>query len=92
MTPKGPATIENDFVLAMTGYHPDFSWLQKIGIELCDNPMKTPYRNPDTFETNVPHLYLAGTVCGGMQTNKWFIENSIEHAELVLADIQRKLA
>ncbi len=88
-TPEGLVSIENDFVLAMTGYHPDFSWLEQIGIQVSDDPLRIPFRNPDTFETNVPNLYLAGTVCGGMQTNKWFIENSIEHAVVILEDIKK---
>lgn len=89
-TPEGKVTIENDFVLAMTGYHPNFDWLEKLGIQLSDDALKIPVRNPDTYETNVPNLYLAGTVCGGMQTNKWFIENSIAHAEIILEEITKK--
>jgi thioredoxin reductase (NADPH) len=89
-TPQGKVTLENDFVLAMTGYHPDFSWLERLGIQLSDDDLKIPVRDPDTFETPIPNLYIAGTVCGGMQTNKWFIENSIEHAEVILQDIAKK--
>ena len=80
-TPKGKLTIPNDFVLAMTGYLPDFGLLQQMGIKLGADKMKTPVHNPDTMETNVPGIYLAGVICGGMQTNKWFIENSRDHAE-----------
>ncbi|MCL4137756.1 UNVERIFIED_CONTAM: hypothetical protein GTU68_046440 [Idotea baltica] len=87
-TPDGIVTIENDFVLAMTGYQPDFSWLGKIGIEICDDESRLPKRNEETFETNLPNIFLAGTVCGGMNTNKWFIENSIEHAAVVMDEIK----
>lgn len=78
-TPEGKFTIENDFVLAMTGYHPDFKFLSSMGIELNDK--REPVYNDETFETNVPGLFLAGVVCGGMNTSNWFIENSRYHAE-----------
>lgn len=86
-TPEGLITLENDFILAMTGYHPDFEWLTQNGIELTDDGLKLPIRNEETFESNLPGVYLAGTVCGGMNTNKWFIENSIEHAKIVMREI-----
>lgn len=86
-TSDGIVTIENDFVLAMTGYQPDFEWLTRNGIQLTDDELKLPIRNEETFESNLPNVYLAGTVCGGMNTNKWFIENSIEHAEIVMREI-----
>lgn len=82
-TPEGIVTIENDFVLAMTGYHPDFSFLSKLGIELNGGVRKIPRCNEETFETNVPGIFCAGVVCGGMETSKWFIENSIYHAERI---------
>ncbi|WKZ69137.1 MAG: YpdA family putative bacillithiol disulfide reductase [Melioribacteraceae bacterium] len=78
-TPKGKLTIENDFVLAMTGYHPDFDFLISLGIEL--NEKREPIYNPETFETNIKGIFLAGVVSGGMDTGKWFIENSRYHAE-----------
>jgi thioredoxin reductase (NADPH) len=84
-TPEGQITLFNDFVLAMTGYLPDFSFLEYAGIRIGEDPMKTPHHNPETMETNVPGLYLAGVICGGLQTNKWFIENSRDHARLILA-------
>lgn len=90
-TPEGLITLENDFVLAMTGYHPDFSWLQSLGISVSDDENCYPYRHENTFETNMPNMYLAGTVCGGMKTSKWFIENSIEHASVVMSEIERRL-
>lgn len=81
--------IDNDFVLAMTGYLPDFSFLKNIGIELNGDQLNPVY-NPETMETNVPDLYLAGVVCGGKDTHLWFIENSRIHAELIVRNILAK--
>ena len=78
-TPDGLITIPNDFVFAMTGYHSDFDFLEKIGIEISPNE-KSPCFNTDTFETNKEGIFLAGVVCGGMDTGKLFIENSRYHA------------
>ena len=81
--------IENDFVLAMTGYLPDFDFLKNSGIELqgdCLNPLY----NSETMETNIPGLYLAGVVCGGKDTHLWFIENSRIHAEIIIKSILSK--
>lgn len=88
LTPAGTVTIENDFVLAMTGYQPDFAFLQKIGIRLSDDAARHPAYNPDTMETNMPRIYLAGVVCGGMDTHVWFIENSREHADRIIDHIR----
>jgi thioredoxin reductase (NADPH) len=90
-TPEGLVTLENDFVLAMTGFHPDFGWLERIGVNVSDDEQRVPQRDEHTFETNVPNLYLAGTICGGMNTNRWFIENSIEHAATVMEQIKARL-
>ncbi|MEM6348262.1 MAG: YpdA family putative bacillithiol disulfide reductase [Bacteroidota bacterium] len=89
-TPEGTITLENDFVFAMTGYQPDFSWLQKVGIELCDDALRLPQRDEETFESSLPNVFLAGTVCGGLHTSKWFIENSREHAEVVINEIAKR--
>ncbi len=88
-TPDGNITIQNDFVLAMTGYQPDFSFIKSLGIEIGNDKMQTPVHNPATMQTNVENIYLAGVICGGLKTNKWFIENSIVHAELIMKDIQK---
>ena len=90
-TPGGVVTIPNDFVLAMTGYHPNFEWLTKLGIEVSDDEACFPRRNEDTFESNLPEVFLAGTVCGGNKTSKWFIENSISHAEVIIGQIAERL-
>ncbi|MEJ8757303.1 YpdA family putative bacillithiol disulfide reductase [Pontibacter sp. H259] len=90
-TPEGVVTIPNDFVLAMTGYQPNFIFLKKLGIELSHDNLKHPTHNPGTMETNMPHIYLAGVVCGGMDTRVWFIENSREHAVKIIRHIVSKL-
>ena len=89
-TPDGVVTIANDWVIAMTGYQPNLSFLEKIGIELSDDAVRCPNVNEDTHETNVPGIYLAGVICGGMNTHRLFIENSREHAEKIVADIKEK--
>jgi thioredoxin reductase (NADPH) len=89
-TEDGVVTLENDFVLAMTGYLPDFDFLLKMGIQLGDDEFKTPVHDPATMQTNVENVYLAGVICGGMKTNKWFIENSRTHAEQIVANILSK--
>lgn len=83
-------TLNNDFVLALTGYMPNFDFLIKMGIELSDDKKRLPNYNPETMETNVKGLYLAGVVCGGMETHKWFIENSRIHAKVIVASILSK--
>jgi len=78
--------IENDFVLAMTGYLPDFDFLKNSGIDLQGECLNPAY-NPETMESNIPNLYLAGVVCGGKDTHLWFIENSRIHAEMIVKNI-----
>ena len=87
--PEGTITIPNDFVMAMTGYRPNFEFLKRLGVILTDDKF-IPHYNPETMETNLPGLYLAGVVCGGMDTHLWFIENSRVHAEMIIEDIIRK--
>ncbi|OBW39685.1 Ferredoxin--NADP reductase [Chryseobacterium sp. MOF25P] len=81
--------IENDFVLAMTGYLPDFNFLKNSGVDLQGECLN-PFYNSETMETNVPNLYLAGVVCGGKDTHVWFIENSRIHAEIIIRNIFSK--
>jgi thioredoxin reductase (NADPH) len=90
-TPDGQITIPNDYVMAMTGYRPNFDFLKKIGIHLSTDAKCLPHYNHDTMETNLKGVYLAGVVCGGMDTHLWFIENSRIHADMIIADIVRKL-
>lgn len=83
--------IANDFVLAMTGYQPNFDFLEKIGISLATDDLKTPTYDEETHETNIENVFLAGVVCGGMRTNTWFIENSRVHADIIYDTIKEKL-
>ena len=89
-TPEGITTIANDFVIAATGYQPNFDLLRKLGVSLSDDGNFYPTYNPDTQETNVKGLYLAGVVCGGMDTHVWFIENSRVHAERIVTHLANK--
>jgi thioredoxin reductase (NADPH) len=84
-------TIANDFVLALIGYKPNFAFLKKLGITLSPDDKKLPTYHPDTMETNIENLYLAGVICGGMETHKWFIENSRIHAPMIINAILAKL-
>jgi thioredoxin reductase (NADPH) len=89
-TPDGLVTIGNDFVLALTGYKPNFEMLQNFGVKLSDDAKRLPEHHPETMETNEKGMYLAGVVCGGMDTHLWFIENSREHAVKIIKDIKTK--
>jgi thioredoxin reductase (NADPH) len=81
---EGRITLSNDFILAMTGYKPDFSFLKKLGIRISEDQKQVPEHNPETMESNIKGIYLAGVVCGGMNTHLWFIENSRVHAEKII--------
>ena len=87
-TPKGEKTLSNDFVIALTGYRPNFEFLEKLGVKLSEDGKKLPSYDPKTMESNIPGLYLAGVICGGMETHKWFIENSRIHAEIIVDHIK----
>ncbi|WP_207427514.1 YpdA family putative bacillithiol disulfide reductase [Pedobacter sp. SYSU D00535] len=89
-TPEGKVTLKNDFVLAMTGYQPNFNFLRTLGITLSEDEILSPTYNPQTMETNIKGLYLAGVVCGGMNTHSLFIENSREHAEKIIWHLTEK--
>lgn len=89
-SPEGEQEIENDFVLAMTGYEPPFAWMERCGIAFQVDEYRTPVYNEQTMETNVPGLYLAGVVCGGLKTNKWFIENSRVHADIIVKQLEKR--
>ncbi|MBL7744623.1 MAG: YpdA family putative bacillithiol disulfide reductase [Chitinophagaceae bacterium] len=86
-TPEGTVTIENDRVIALTGYQPDLEFLQKAGIELSDDEVRKPVYDEETHETNVRGIFLAGVICGGMNTHRLFIENSREHAAKIIHTI-----
>ncbi|HTF16942.1 MAG TPA: YpdA family putative bacillithiol disulfide reductase [Chryseolinea sp.] len=89
VTPDGLVELGNDFVLAMTGYQPPFDFLTSCGIAFRDDAFHTPFYHEDSMETNVPGIFLAGVVCGGLKTNKWFIENSRVHANQIIDHIVR---
>ncbi len=91
-TPEGTVNLPNNFVLALTGYKPNFKFLEDVGIHLSRDTKKLPSYNPDTMETNVTGIYLAGVICGGMETHKWFIENSRVHAKMIINHILEKRA
>lgn len=90
-TPEGTLLLENDWVLSLTGYQPNLAFLQNMGIALSEDDVRKPFYSEETHETNVPGLYLAGVICGGMNTHRLFIENSREHAEKIVGDIVAKL-
>jgi thioredoxin reductase (NADPH) len=85
--PDAVLEIDNDWVLAMTGYHPDFEFLEALGVRLGDDRYRTPLFDATTFETTRPGVYLAGTVCGGYRTGRWFIENGRFHAQQIVRHI-----
>jgi thioredoxin reductase (NADPH) len=89
-TPEGEQTLENDFVLMLTGYRPNFEFLKKMGIKLSNEGRKIPQYDNETMETNVKGIYLAGVICGGVETHKWFIENSRVHAKMIMEDLAQK--
>ena len=89
-TPEGIKIIKNDFVLALTGYRPNFELLRKFNIHIPDESPMIPEHNPETMETNIAGLYLAGVVCGGLNTHLWFIENSRIHAKMIIQHILSK--
>lgn len=82
-TPDGPRELENDWVVAMTGYHPDYEFLGQLGIAQAEDDCRTPIVDETTFQTSRPGVYLAGTVCGGYCTSRWFIENGRFHAQQI---------
>ena len=90
-TPDGEVTIANDYVFAMTGYHPDFEFLSNLGIKIRGDADKKPVVDPQTLESNVPGIYLAGVIVAGMRTSEIFIENGRFHGQQIAADLRQKL-
>src|SRR5438874_1522272 len=85
--PDGVRDVDNDWVIAMTGYHPDYEFLEALGLRIADDAYRTPVFDAATFETTRPGVYLAGTVCGGYRTGRWFIENGRFHAKQIVKHI-----
>lgn len=90
-TPEKSLELKNDFVLAMTGYQPNYNLLENLNVEILDDEFKTPSYNEKTMKTNIEGVFLAGVICGGLKTNKWFIENSREHSKKILSTIIKDL-
>lgn len=86
-TPERILNLPNDFVLAMTGYQPNFEFLNELGVSLSKDEHKAPSYDEQSMQSNIPGIYLAGVIVGGMKTHKWFIENSIVHADLIAQHI-----
>jgi thioredoxin reductase (NADPH) len=89
-TPKGELVLKNDFVFALTGYHPDFDFLKSLGVELAGEHHR-PICDPQTLETNVPGVYIAGVIVAGSRTSEIFIENGRFHGKHIARDLQSKL-
>jgi thioredoxin reductase (NADPH) len=90
-TPLGRIALKNDFVFAMTGYHLDFGFLETIGIRF-EGPDRLPVCDPETLESNVPGIYLAGVIVAGSRTNEIFIENGRFHGHQIARALAAKLA
>ena len=90
-TPEKSLELKNDFVLAMTGYQPNYNLLENLNVEILDDEFKTPSYNEKTMKTNIEGVFLAGVICGGLKTNEWFIENSREHSKKILSTIIKDL-
>ncbi len=86
-TPEGKVNLANDYVLAMTGYKPDYKLMENLGIEIGKDEKKTPIYNEQTFESSLPNVYLAGTLMGGTHTSRFFIENTREHSKAIIGAI-----
>lgn len=90
-TPDGPTTLANDFVFALTGYHPDFSFLERLGVTLDEANDRCPRCDPNTLESNVPGIYLAGVIVAGERTNEIFIENGRFHGKQIADSLRSSL-
>jgi thioredoxin reductase (NADPH) len=91
-TPEGSKTIANKFVFALTGYHPDFSFIERLGVKLDENNDRCPICDPATLESNVPGIYVAGVIVAGERTNEIFIENGRFHGRLIAEDLKSRLS
>lgn len=89
-TPKGELTLENDFVLAMTGYTPNYALFEALGLPISNDADKRPVHNLDTLETALPNVYVAGVINAGMRTSTLFIENTRVHSGMIVKAIMEK--
>ncbi len=90
-TPKGEVVLANQFVFALTGYHPDFEFIERLGVRLDEANDRCPVCDPATLESNIPGIYLAGVIVAGERTNEIFIENGRFHGHLIAEDLRAKL-
>ena len=88
---RWPVRLKNDFVFAMTGYHPDYDFLRSMGIELSADQCR-PVCDPQTLECNVPGIYVAGVIVAGSRTNDIFIENGRFHGRQIADHLKQKLS
>ncbi|MEO1515784.1 MAG: YpdA family putative bacillithiol disulfide reductase [Bacteroidota bacterium] len=86
-TPEGQVELENDFVLAMTGYQPNYALLDRLGLTYTEDEARSPVQDPETLESNLPGVYIAGVAAAGMHTSKLFIENTRVHARTIIRQI-----
>jgi thioredoxin reductase (NADPH) len=89
-TPSCPLRLKNDFVFALTGYHPDYDFLRSVGVELSSEQLR-PVCDPENLESNVPGIYVAGVIVAGSRTNEIFIENGRFHGKLIATHLSEKL-
>ncbi len=89
-TPEGPLRIANDFVLAMTGYLPNYALFERLGLPVETDDACKPIFDPETLQTQLPGVYLAGVACAGQETSKLFIENTRDHGERIITHLQTK--
>ncbi len=90
-TPGGPVTLANHFVFALIGYHPDFGFIERLGVKLDKSNDRCPVCDPATLESNVAGIYLGGVIVAGERTNEIFIENGRFHGKLIAEDLRKKL-
>ncbi len=91
-TPSGPIKLPNHFVFALTGYHPDFDFIESLGVKLDESNARCPVCDPATLESNVAGIYLGGVIVAGERTNEIFIENGRFHGKLIAEDLKKKLS
>ncbi len=88
---RGTFEIDNDYVLAMIGYEPNYALLNRLGIACSEDALRLPDYKKETLESNLPGVFLAGVVCAGTQTSKLFIENTRDHAQIIVDTIVSRL-
>jgi thioredoxin reductase (NADPH) len=90
-TPEGDVRLKNDWVLSLTGYQPNLAFIKSLGVDLSNDEVRKPLYNEESHQTNIAGIYLAGVICGGMNTHRLFIENSRDHAQKIIGDIAARI-